>query len=197
MHRYFARCWSNPQHVDAEVQAEYQEGVHRRLSRLKASSRPILSHTTISELEDSIPFDQTWPQVLTHNDLSQTNILVHEKTFEITGIVDWSMAGVLPFGMELESVLLATGYMDLSGGHDCTCRQLLLDDFWDEFWHQCRVDNGFSRQEIRDVAMQTSKLGAVLHYAFQRNDDGSSSEELTTSEWSIKTLNAVLRDPES
>lgn len=196
MPRDFARCWSNPQRVDAQVQAEYQEGIHRRLSRLKASSRPILSHTAISELEYSIPFlfGQTWAQVLTHNDFSQTNVL-DEKTFAITGFVDWSLARVLLFGMELESLLLATGYMDLSGWHDYTCRQRLLDDFWNEFWHQCRVDEGSNQQEIRDAAMRASKLGAVLHYAFQRNDDGSPSAELATSECSIKTLHAVLQNP--
>jgi hypothetical protein len=179
-----------------QVQADCQEGVYRRLTKLKNSSLSILSRTTISELERSLPilFKQTYPQVLTHNDLSQTNILVNEKTFEITGIVDWSLARVLPFGMELDSLLLATGYMDLSGWHNYTCRLQLLNAFWDEFWTQCRVYDDVRRQEVRTIAMQATKIGAVLHHAFQRNADGSPSEELTTSEWALKTMNSLLMD---
>ena len=34
--------------------------------------------------------------VLHHHDLNQANILVHPETFEITGILDWEMACVVP-----------------------------------------------------------------------------------------------------
>lgn len=54
-------------------------------------------------------------QVLTHGDLSQTNILPSKQDLSITGIVDWSFASVLPFGMELDIIRLTTGNMDLHG----------------------------------------------------------------------------------
>ncbi|RHZ46582.1 phosphotransferase family protein, partial [Aspergillus thermomutatus] len=194
--RYFARCWLNPQPVDPEVQADCQDRVYHRLMKIKNSSPSILPCTTIIELERSLPilFRQTYPQVLTHNDLSQTNILINKETFEITGVVDWSLARVLPFGMELDTLLLATGYMDLSGWHNYTCRLQMLNAFWDEFWIQCQVYDDVHQREIRASAMQATKIGAVLHYAFQRNADGSPSEELTTSKWALKTLNALLLD---
>ncbi|GKZ25759.1 hypothetical protein AbraIFM66951_002414 [Aspergillus brasiliensis] len=151
---------------------------------------------TIIELERSLPtlFNEAYPQVLTHNDLSQTNILLSEETFEITGIVDWSLARVRPFGMELDTLLLATGYMDLSGWHSYTCRPQMISAFWDEFWAHCHVPNNVCQQEIRTLAMQATKIGAVLRYAFQRNADCSPSEELTTSKWALRTLDALVLD---
>ena len=164
--------------------------------KIKNSNPCILSRTTLIELEGILPiiFRKPYPQVLTHNDLSQTNILINEETFEITGIVDWSLAGVMPFGMELGTLLLATGYMDLSGWHSYTCRLRMLDSFWDEFWIQCQIDDDARQREIHATVMQATKIGAVMHYGFQRNADGSPSEELTTSKWALETLNALLVD---
>ncbi|OJJ68394.1 hypothetical protein ASPBRDRAFT_198831 [Aspergillus brasiliensis CBS 101740] len=194
--RYFARCWLNPQPVDPEVMADCRDGIYRRLEKLRNSSSSILPSTTIIELERSLSalFNEVYPQVLTHNDLSQTNILISEETFEITGIVDWSLARVRPFGMELDTLLLATGYMDLSGWHNYTCRSKMISAFWDEFWAHCHISDNVRQQKIRTIAMQASKIGAVLRYAFQRNADGSPSEELTTSKWALRTLDALDLD---
>jgi aminoglycoside phosphotransferase len=68
-------------------------------------------------------FSQGHPQVLTHGDLSRTNILVDKDTYEITGIVDWSFAAALPHGAGLPS--LGDGYRGLSGWHDYACRSQL------------------------------------------------------------------------
>ncbi|RAH54633.1 hypothetical protein BO85DRAFT_452057 [Aspergillus piperis CBS 112811] len=192
--RYFARCWLNPQPVDPTVSANYRDAIYHQLEKIRNSAPVILSSTTISELECSLPdlFNQEYVQVLTHNDLSQTNILISEGNFEITGIVDWSLAKVLPFGMELDTLLLSTGYMDLSGWHNYTCRERMISYFWDEFWAHCRVFDDKRQHEIRTMAMQATKIGAVLRYAFQRNADGSPSEELTTSKWALKTLKTLL-----
>jgi len=133
----------------------------------------------ILELEESLPglFSQAYPQVLTHGDLSRTNILVDEHTYEITGIVDWSLASVLPFGMELDSLLLFTGCMSLSGWHDYACQEQLRTDFWEEFWITSGIeDNSRYREKIRTMAELAAKIGAILGYAFQRNANGSSSE---------------------
>ncbi|BDD60814.1 hypothetical protein MAP00_005912 [Monascus purpureus] len=192
--RYFARCWLSPQPVDPEAQADFRKRVYRQLMKIKTSAPSTLSCTQIIDLECSLPilFGQAYPQVLTHNDLSQTNVLINEETFEITGIVDWSLAEVQPFGMELDSLLLATGYMDLNGWHNYTCRLQMLNAFWDEFWVRCQIHDDRCQREIRASAMQAAKIGAVLHYAFQRNANGSPSEELTTSKWALKTLSALL-----
>jgi aminoglycoside phosphotransferase (APT) family kinase protein len=90
----------------------------------------------LSRLIEVLPslFSQDHPQVLTHGDLSLTNILVDETTFEITGIVDWSLTGVMPLGMELDILFLTTGFMTLHGWHDYACKPILqvrLEQFSD------------------------------------------------------------------
>ena len=134
------------------------------------------------------------PQVLTHNDLSSTNILVDQETLEITGIVDWSLAKVLPFGMELFYLSLTTGYMDLDGWHDYTRRDKLHYAFWEEFSSACQEhgDDSMRWKEARDVAQLAAKLGAVLDHAFQRSADSSPSEEIATSEGLLMFLQVLL-----
>lgn len=154
--------------------------IQRRLARLKESSS-VVSAQAISELEDSLPtlFGQDYPHVLTHGDLSRTNILMDEDTYEITGIVDWSLAAHLPFGMELDCLFLTTGYMDLGGWHDYACRSRMHETFWVEFWSAAGVDES-ARVGAREMAERAAKIGAILRYAFQRNEDGSASEELAS-----------------
>lgn len=135
-------------------------------------------------------FSLEYPQVLTHGDLSRTNILVDKDTYEITGIVDWSLVTVLPFGMELDCLLLTTGYMDLSGWHDYACRSQLQMAFWDEFWTASGVEDGVCRQKFRVLADSAAKIAVVLRYAFQRNANGSASEVVLASDKMSKYLNA-------
>lgn len=180
--RYFARCWSNPQCITSEARAESLRSIQRKLTLLKTSSS-ILGTSAVSELERNLPelFAQEYPQVLTHGDLSRTNILVDESTFNITGIVDWSLAAVLPFGLELDSLFLTTGYMDRHGWHDYACRSRLHQVFWNEFWSNSEITNDDGRRaKIRHMAEQAARIGAILRYAFQRNADGSPSEALVS-----------------
>jgi aminoglycoside phosphotransferase (APT) family kinase protein len=96
-----------------------------RLAEESPSS--ILSNSMLSKLIENLPllFNQDYPQVLTHGDFSVTNILVDENKFEITGIVDWSLAAVMPFGMDLDILFLPTGFMTQDGWHDYACKLLL------------------------------------------------------------------------
>ncbi|KAJ6032052.1 hypothetical protein N7540_002784 [Penicillium herquei] len=192
-----ARCWSSPRPVDFQVQNDTREEIHRRLTKVKSTYfESVIPHATILELERSLPvlFQQTYSQVLTHNDLSQTNILVNEETFEITGLIDWSLAKVLPFGMELETLILATGYMGIKEWHTYTCRKRLIDASWAEFWAQCQIVDPIRQQEVRSIAMQAAKIASVLHYAFKRNADGTPSEDLDTSDWALRWLEVSTQD---
>ncbi|OJD10568.1 hypothetical protein AJ78_08462 [Emergomyces pasteurianus Ep9510] len=179
--RYFARCWSKPQHTTIEARAETLDGIQRRLALLISSSSG-LGAQAVLELERSLPtfFGQEYPQVLTHGDLSRTNILVDEDTYEITGIVDWSLAAILPFGMDLDCLFLTTGYMDRDGWHHYACRSRLHEAFWAEFWSASGVMDNAWRDQVRDMAERAAMIGAILRYAFQRNADGSPSEALVS-----------------
>lgn len=137
----------------------------RRLLNLRQSST-VLSSSFIAELELIVPilFNSDYPQVLTNGDLSLTNILVNEETFEITAIVDWSLANVLPFGIELGILRPTTGYMDLECWHDYSCRNKLTEAFWTEFYALSEAE-----ADLRIRAELVAKLGAVLRYGFQRH----------------------------
>lgn len=73
-------------------------------------------------------------RTLTHDDLSDMNILVDSNTGQITGIVDWADAVVRPFGVALwglESVLgrdVSTDWVWLSNEHP-RYRKLFCDSF--------------------------------------------------------------------
>ncbi|UCK58782.1 hypothetical protein AFCA_001624 [Aspergillus flavus] len=119
--------------MEPRMRAQCRAGVFHRLAVLKASRSTEVPISIISELETTLPllFASEYPQVLTHGDLSYTNVLVNPNTYEITGIVDWSLAEVQPFGIELDCLFLMTGCMTLSGWHYYTCRPQLLEAFWD------------------------------------------------------------------
>ncbi|KAI5864082.1 kinase-like domain-containing protein [Durotheca rogersii] len=191
--RYFARCWSSSRSVDGQTRAEKQEGIRKRLARL-AEELPssILPDSMLSKLIENLPslFSQDYPQVLTHGDFSVTNILVDENKFEITGIIDWSLAAVMPFGMDLDILFLTTGFMTRDGWHDYACKPLLQDTFWEEFWAVPGIEGEELRGRTQGLAEAAGQIGAILRLAFRRNADGSPSEEVLMSESRMKQLRA-------
>lgn len=182
--------------MEPQRRVECQAGISHRLAVLKASPSTVVPISIISELETILPllFASEYPQVLTHGDFSKTNVLVNPDTYEITGIVDWSLAAVQPFGIELDCLFLMTGYMDLSGWHDYTCRPRLWEAFWTEFWTVSGIedDGGLRRESIRSMAETAAKIGTILRYAFDRNADGGPSEVLSTSDTMLRMLKAWL-----
>ncbi|KAI0536685.1 hypothetical protein GGR58DRAFT_514390 [Xylaria digitata] len=175
-HAVFIKHLARPQLASRQAQAEQQEEIRRRLTRLMEElPSSSLLYSTVSKLIECLPslFSQNYPQALTHNDFSVTNILIDENTFEIMGIVDWSLATVMPFGMGLDIIFLATGFMTRDGWHNYARKQLLQDTFW---------------EEIMNLAQTAGRIGAVLRLAFRRNADGSPSEEVSMSESKTKQL---------
>ncbi|KAH6957950.1 hypothetical protein BKA56DRAFT_601658 [Ilyonectria sp. MPI-CAGE-AT-0026] len=191
--RYFARCWLSPQSVGRQAQAEQQEGIRKRIARLvEESPSSILLNSMLSKLIESLPslFSQDYPQVLAHGDFSVTNILLDESEFGITAIVDWSLAAVMPFGMDLDILFLTTGFMTRDDWHDYACKLLLQDTFWEEFWAVSGIKGEEHRSRMQGLAEAACKIGAILRIAFRRNADGSPSNEVLVSESSAKQLRA-------
>ncbi|KAM3452573.1 hypothetical protein MY3296_004462 [Beauveria thailandica] len=190
--RYFARCWSSSRLVSHQSQADKQEGIRKRLARLAEESPSILPGSILSKLLETLPslFSQDYPQALTHGDFSVTNILVDENKFEITGIVDWSMAAIMPFGMDLDILFLTTGFMTKDGWHDYACKLLLRETFWEEFWAVSGIEGEEHRGRTRVLSEAAGQIGAILRLAFRRNANGSPSEEVLVSESRMKQLRA-------
>lgn len=67
-------------------------------------------------LETLLATDE-YPVVLNHGDLIPSNILVNEETWEITGLVDWAEAELLPFGTCLYGLEHLLGFMQPSPQH--------------------------------------------------------------------------------
>ncbi|KAF5023098.1 hypothetical protein F66182_4855 [Fusarium sp. NRRL 66182] len=194
--RHFARSWLGSQQIDHQTQQDLEEQqIQKRLYLLmQESSLSILFKSMISELIELLPslFSQDYPKVLTHNDFSVTNILVEPETLEITGIVDWSLASIMPFGLDLDMLFLAMGFSTREGWHYYTCQPLLHDTFWDEFFSLIGSQRDEPQRKMRILAECASKVGAILRLAFRRKADGSPSEEMLLSESRIKQLKAWL-----
>jgi hypothetical protein len=125
------------------------------------------------------------------------NILVDENKYGITGIVDWSLAAVMPFGMDLHILFSTTGFMTRDRWHDYVSKPLLQDVFWDEFWAASGIEGEEHRSRTQDLAVAAAKIGAILRLAFRHNADGSPSEEVLVSESSIKQLRAWFGEQEA
>ncbi|KAI0135525.1 hypothetical protein F4814DRAFT_444343 [Daldinia grandis] len=173
-HKVFVKDLACPQSADRQPQAEQQEGFCKRLAQLLKESPSILSNSVISKLIEDLPrlFNQYYPQVLTHEDFK----------LEITGIVDQSLTAVMPFGMDLDILFSSIGYMARNGWHDYACKLLLQD----VFWAMSGLEGDEHRDKTRGLAETASKIGAILRLAFQRNADGSPSEEVLVSESKTK-----------
>lgn len=131
---------------------------------MEISSSSNLPKSILSKLIENLAplFSPDYPQVLTHGDFSVTNILVDEDKFEITGIVDWSLAAIMPFGMDLDILFLTTGYMKRDGWHNYASKRLLQDTFWEEFWAVSRIEEGEYRDQTQGLAETAGKIGAIL-----------------------------------
>lgn len=182
--------------MEPQTRKEHQAALSRRLAILKTSPRPEVPISVLSDLEAILPrlFTGDYPQVLTHGDLSYTNILVDPESYAITAIVDWSLADVQPFGLELDCLFLMTGSMTLEGWKVYTCRSRLVEAFWSEFWIVARIDV-VDRGTIRFLAEEAAKIGLVLRYAFQRNANGGPSEVPCASNAMLKMVGASLTEP--
>lgn len=97
---------------------QYVRHRHRMLRQVRIPSRrPPNASCRPSEIQATLPalLDGCYPLVLTHSDLNEMNILVDPDSGEITGVVDWPNASILPFGFTLYALESALGSMGSSG----------------------------------------------------------------------------------
>lgn len=113
------------------------------------------------KLLESLPFlfSQEYPQVLTHGDFSMTNILVDGAALKITGIADWSLASIMPFGMDLDALLWTSGFMTTDCWHDYACKPQLKSIFWKEFWAASGVKGAERRARTQCLAEAACAIG--------------------------------------
>jgi hypothetical protein len=104
----------------------------------------------------------SYPVVLTHGDLIPSNILVHEHTWRVTGLVDWAEAEYLPFGTCLYGLEHLLGYMPSAAQfvyYDSASRLRRL--FWECLWEAVP-----ELKARRDEVMTMRDLGVLLWHGF-------------------------------
>ncbi|KAK7966300.1 uncharacterized protein PG986_000577 [Apiospora aurea] len=168
--KYFARCWTQPQAVDLRQLETKRKSISQKLSLLEDARGYEFLRNTLTQLRGPqgivCLYSGSWLQVVTHGDLSQTNILVDPETLSITGLVDWSLATVAPFGLELSALRRMSGSMFSDGWTDQPFRPQTEAAFWAEFWRCTGIEDTNERESVRKMAELGCKLGVILRYAF-------------------------------
>ncbi|KAI1334199.1 hypothetical protein F5Y15DRAFT_429576 [Xylariaceae sp. FL0016] len=180
--RFFARNWLNPQKVDAKELQLPRDDIKHKLTLLENDERFAYMDHAIKDRRGprgiDLLFSEAYPQVLTHGDFSGTNILLDGDDHSITGLIDWSLAGIKPFGMELFALRSTSGNMNGNGYSDYTCRDITDGAFWDEFWKVTKVEDNKARETIKTHAELACKMGLILAYAFTKTLDGKALDVL-------------------
>lgn len=146
-------------------QVTFQNAYHEYTAKLTQLSKALpdrlqsVADCTLVNLDGIMQL----PWVLTHDDLSDMNILVDSDTGHITGVVDWADAIVRPFGVALwglESMLGRSGpggwlwLSDELPRH----RQLFYRTFWEEV-------GGLSDEQCQSIE-RARILGILFRYGF-------------------------------
>jgi hypothetical protein len=158
---YFAQSWNCPQHLKPgdsnALIAEFLSKLDLLAQSLPARFLPNLQR--VSRMLPSL-FSGALPFVLCHEDLSEMNILINPETGNITGIVDWAEARILPFGLTLWGFENTLGFMDSKGWQYYDNRRQLEDLFWQSFWTKAPNASKVDLELIRAARM----LGLFCRY---------------------------------
>ncbi|KAJ5653781.1 hypothetical protein N7490_000784 [Penicillium lividum] len=99
---FFASSWKARQNISPEgalpICTDYEEKFEL-LSRVLPSRHQENLNMVRGGLK--VLFLSTYPMVLNHGDLSETNIFVDHNTGHLTGVIDWAEAKMCPFGFSL------------------------------------------------------------------------------------------------
>jgi hypothetical protein len=85
--------------------------ISNRLEKLSNELPDTLLRQRTKAISFRVQQMENYPVVLNHGDLIPSNILVHEDTWEITGLIDWAEAEYLPFGTCLYGLEHLLGYL--------------------------------------------------------------------------------------
>ncbi|KAL7919530.1 hypothetical protein ACQKWADRAFT_192465 [Trichoderma austrokoningii] len=158
--KFYAASWKAPQSPAKDRRHLYMSQLKHLSSSLPPRFTKILEHTqkNIGQMMDLVPW------VLTHQDLSDMNILVDPDSGHITGVVDWADATIEPFGMALwglETVLGCSGPDGWSYYGDNVSQSRAL------FWNTLLREIGHTiSDECRHAIDQVRTLGVLLRYGF-------------------------------
>lgn len=136
---FFAQSWNSSQQLHLDDIAALLAEFHSKFELL-AASLPDRFASNLSIVRQALPalFSGVFSFILSHGDLCEMNILINPETRNITGIVDWAEARILPFGFSMWGLENRLGYMDSKGWHYHDNRRELEGIFWKTFLGESR-----------------------------------------------------------
>ncbi|KAK4106362.1 hypothetical protein N658DRAFT_414229, partial [Parathielavia hyrcaniae] len=134
--RFFAQAWRRPVALDQCALSAIAADLSRRLDDFSSSG--VLTARfgpALDEMRKHLPMlvSGDFPLALTHSDLDELNILVDSGSGTITGVIDWTDAGIQPFGLTLYALDKFIGSMGRDGWVYLDTAGALRDEFWRAF----------------------------------------------------------------
>ncbi|KAK7966836.1 uncharacterized protein PG986_001113 [Apiospora aurea] len=121
---------------------------------------------------------QQYPQAPAHDDLNQMNLLVDVDTFEIQGIIDWSLANIAPFGWDYHNVRRLNGNANELGWTDYSDRSLLEKCFWDEFFTETGISDVKEQEQVQRDTIPAATLATIIHYCYCKDLGGTTIDTI-------------------
>ncbi|KAI9801623.1 MAG: hypothetical protein M1825_003302 [Sarcosagium campestre] len=175
--RLYAKCFM-PGSSDEAV-----EKVINQLRRIRALDNEDVSpyYELIDHLIRSAPQLQSLPLFYTHFDLNGMNIL-SDKAGQITGVVDWELASVQPFGIGCGYIHFLAGEIVNKQWQERPAYDAMERGFWASLFEETDVE--IRRQLMSNLdAVQTSVLIGTLFRIF-----GLEGEKIMVAERLLKSL---------
>lgn len=169
---FFAQSWQRgtPEESRLVNKSTISAECYARFEYL-AGTLPERFLPAVIEVQAALPalLNESYPAVLTHSDLNEMNILVDPSTGEVTGVVDWAGASILPFGFTLYALENALGSMDANGWKWFDNANDLRGAFWKAFMKQ----TGPSEPQMELIKL-AAKAGILIRYgtAYDREFPG-------------------------
>ncbi|KAL9095889.1 MAG: hypothetical protein Q9165_001886 [Trypethelium subeluteriae] len=112
-----------------------------------------------------------WPLTLSHEDLTEMNVLIDPSTGRLTGIIDWNNARIAPFGLGLYGVESFLGTMENDGWKYLNNIEQIRAVF-QELLRSALTKNlpDLSEAEAQSKLLLAKRLGFLLHYGFVFGD---------------------------
>lgn len=140
------------------MKEKYFQDLQTLRKTLPAHFQPVIE-VCISSLDDILSL----PHVPQHADLCDTNILVEPESGKITGVLDWSDAQVLPFGLNLHAVEAFTVHLNLDPeGLESSDHKAMQTVFWETLGKEV---GSLSEEAIRTIK-KASALGVLMGWGF-------------------------------
>ncbi len=173
----------------------YKKELQLLLVSLPDRFRPVVQATL-----DSLPDILALPMVLVHKDLGDCNIMVHQESCHLVGVIDWAEAEIAPFGTNLHSLQGLMSMLHLKKGwirYDDY--DTLVAAFWETFPQTADGDGDrVTSDKIRAIKAArtlglfrsrgfTSRLANIPEPVPIRDDDSG--------RYNLMILDGLLLDP--